>query len=277
LVPCSLCGTEPSPGKTGCRLSHTAIAGSRLGTKVRRFRRIFGLGCFFLLTFIPVALILLLVSDKRDNHFEGELWIPQDSFLAPLSYQSQPSSFLRRVFKGVLKIEVVFSLPFPYNSIGLVLNGMIAMHRSKHTYLIQSACCLLLILLVCGCVGKKPDDEVALIKSTLGKFERGVNQASPTILDSILMDRRPGLSSQLLDSLSQKKKLTAGRIAEKSFVIVKDSAEVRLRLSLEYSAGAGEKETAEKPVLLFLRKKKGQWRISSFGMSPDGKKPEETD
>ncbi len=149
------------------------------------------------------------------------------------------------------------------------------MHRNERTYLIQLAGSLFLILLVCGCVGKKPDDDVALIKNTLGKFERGVNQASPTVLDSIVMDRRPGLSSQLLDSLSLGKTPAGGRIAEKSFVIVKDSAEVKLRLSLEYSAGAGERETAEKPMMLFLRKKKGQWRISRFSMPPDEKKPKE--
>lgn len=151
------------------------------------------------------------------------------------------------------------------------------MYPNKRTYLWQWACSLLLILLVCGCVGKKPDDDVAMIKSTLGGFERGINQTSPTVLDSIVADRTLGISSQLLDSLSLDRKPASGRIAEKSFVIVKDSAEVRLRLTLEYSSDAGERETAEKSIVLFLHKEKGQWRINRFSMLPDWKKPEKAD
>jgi len=146
------------------------------------------------------------------------------------------------------------------------------MGRHEPTYLLRLIPSLLLIPLLCGCVGKRPDDDVVLIKQTLGKFERGINRSSQAVLDSMVLDKKQGLSSQLLDSLSMRKKLVAGRIANKSFVIVGDSAQVELRLSLQYATGAEASDTAEKPVTLFLQKKKGKWRISRFSIPSD--KPE---
>jgi len=148
------------------------------------------------------------------------------------------------------------------------------MHRNKRTYLLRLVFSLLLVSLVCGCVGKKPDDDVALIKGVLGRFERGIARTSQTVLDSIVLDKKQNLSLQFLDSLSLEKKLVTGRIAEKNFTIVKDSAEVKLRLSLEYFTGAEETEVIERAVTLFLQKKKGEWRISRFVMPPDERKPQ---
>ena len=128
-------------------------------------------------------------------------------------------------------------------------------------------------LMICSCVGKKPDDDVALIKQLLAKFERGVNQRSKTVLDSITQDKKQNIASQLLDSLSLGKELEGARITKKSFVIVKDSAEVRLRLGLrlrsEGVSGEGKRGEIEKPIKLFLRKKRGKWRIKSFSMGAD--------
>lgn len=136
-------------------------------------------------------------------------------------------------------------------------------------YVLAAACALLSLLSVWGCVGKRPDDDVALIKQMLAKFERGVDQDSETVLDSIVLDKKLNLSSRLLDSLSLGKELTGGRIDEKRFVILGDSAEVKLRLSLEYSAGGGEVEQMEKPLRLFLRKKRGKWKIQNFAGPSD--------
>ena len=116
--------------------------------------------------------------------------------------------------------------------------------------------------MVCGCVGKKPDDDVALIKQLLAKFERGINQRNEAVLDSITQDKKQPIPSQLLDSLSAMGKLENVQIASKTFVIFKDSAEVRLRLS-------GETEQIEKPLKLFLHKKRGKWKIKSYSMSGD--------
>jgi len=126
-------------------------------------------------------------------------------------------------------------------------------------------------LLICGCVGKKPDDDVALIKQLLAKFERGVNQRSETVLDSITQDKNQNISSQILDSLFLGEKLDGARIAKKSFVIVKDSAEVRLRLGLssEYATDKEKSKQVEKPLKLFLNKKRGKWKIQSFSMQPE--------
>lgn len=134
-------------------------------------------------------------------------------------------------------------------------------------------------LLVCSCVGKRPDDNVAMIKQLLAKFERGVNQKSETVLDSVVQDKKHEISSRFLDSLYQQEDLEGGRIASKSFVIVGDSAEVRLRLSLEYRTDQEEPRQVEKPIKLYLNKKRGKWRIKSFstardeGVRGDGERP----
>lgn len=128
---------------------------------------------------------------------------------------------------------------------------------------------VLAVLLISACVGKRPDDDVALIKQLLAKFERGVNGGNVTVLDSIVLDKKSDISSQLLDSLSFGRKLEGGRIAKKSFVIVGDSAEVRLRLGLEYPTVQGEAEETEKPLRLFLHKRKGRWRIRDFATASE--------
>lgn len=125
------------------------------------------------------------------------------------------------------------------------------------------------VLLLSACVGKRPDDDVALIKQLLAKFERGVNGSNVTVLDSIVLDKKSEISSQLLDSFSLGRKLEGGRIAKKSFVIVGDSAEVKLRLSLEYATVRGEAEQIEKPLRLFLHKRKGKWRIRDFATASE--------
>jgi hypothetical protein len=150
---------------------------------------------------------------------------------------------------------------------------------NRETHLVSALWLLVAGLLVCSCVGKRPDDDVAMIKQLLAKFERGVNQKSETVLDSVVQDKKHEISSRLLDSLYQQGDLEGGRIASKSFVIVGDSAEVRLRLSLEYRTDQEEPRQVEKPIKLYLNKKRGKWRIKSFstardeGVRGDGERP----
>jgi hypothetical protein len=139
----------------------------------------------------------------------------------------------------------------------------------KQRYFFQVAWSSFVALLICGCVGKRPDDDVALIKQLLVQFERGVNQRSETVLDSIMQDKKKDSSSQILDSLSLGQKLKGVRIAKKSFVIVRDSAEVKLRLSSEYATDEEKPNQIEKPLKLFLNKKRGKWKIQSFSMQPE--------
>jgi hypothetical protein len=138
---------------------------------------------------------------------------------------------------------------------------------NKKRYSLKVVWCLFLILLVCGCVGRRPDDDVALIKQLLSRFERGISQTSAVILDSVILGERQNTSSGLLDSLCLGEKLESARIAEKGFVILGDSAEVKLRLSLGYATQAEEPEQIEKPLKLFLRKTKGKWKIQGFSMA----------
>lgn len=139
-----------------------------------------------------------------------------------------------------------------------------AMKRRKAIHTLHCAGVLFLALLVSGCVGKKPDDDVALIKQVLGKLERGLNQRRTVVLDSVTLDEKRPVSSDLLDSLSAGHELQGARIAKKSFTIVGDSAEVRLVLTLQHATDEGQARQTDKPLSLFLNKRKGKWRISGF-------------
>lgn len=149
------------------------------------------------------------------------------------------------------------------------------MNRKRYSFKILLG--LLVLFILCGCVGKKPDDDVALIKQMLAKFERGINQKSTVVLDSIILDRKQNIANLLIDSLSYGIKLDSVRIVSKMFVVVKDSAEVRLklglrlglRLSSRYTIGIEKSEEIEKQIQLFLHKKRGKWRINSFKMEHD--------
>ena len=119
-------------------------------------------------------------------------------------------------------------------------------------------------LLVCSCVGKRPDDDVAIVKQVLAVFERGIDKRNEAVLDSAVLDKKQSISSRLLEELLREGEYEGARIASKSFIIVADSAEVRLTLSLEYRVGQEERQQLEKPLSLYLQKKRGEWRIKSF-------------
>ncbi len=130
--------------------------------------------------------------------------------------------------------------------------------------------CLLGVLLICRCGGKKPDDDVDLIKQVLTKFERGINLQSQVVIDSLLLDKEKNISSQLLDSLSWGGEHIGSYIISKSFIVFKDSAEVRLRLGMRLksvpAAEGNETNEMEKQIKLFLHKKRGNWKIKYFSM-----------
>ena len=130
---------------------------------------------------------------------------------------------------------------------------------------------LLLTILICGCGDKKPDDDVVLIKQALTKFERGINLQNQTVIDSLVLDNKINISSQLLDSLYQGGEFAGAQITSKSFIILKDNAEVRLglRMKSEIALNGKEEGKIEKQIRLFLHKKRGNWKIRTFGMMPD--------
>lgn len=121
-------------------------------------------------------------------------------------------------------------------------------------------------------MGKKPDDDVELIKQVLTGLERGINQKNLAVLDSLLLDKKKNLSYRLLDSLSQEGEYVNSSILSKSFIIHQDSAEVRLILGLKLKSEIIiEKEEIgeiEKQVRLLLNKKRGKWKIRDFKMIP---------
>ena len=140
---------------------------------------------------------------------------------------------------------------------------------NRETHLVSALWLLVAGLLVCSCVGKRPDDDVAMIKQLLAKFERGVDQKSETVLDSVVQDKKGDLSSRFLDNLARQGEFEGARIASKSFVILGDSAEVRLTLSLEYRTNEEEPQRIEEPLKLYLNKKRGKWKIKSFSTARD--------
>ena len=205
---------------------------------------------------------------------------PRDSFLAPLSNQSEPSYFLGKVSERFSKIKVVFYRTSFYNCIGFGFSIITSIKMKRQRYFFKVVWTSFVALMICSCVGKKPDDDVALIKQLLAKFERGVNQRSETVLDSIIQDKKQNMSLRLLDSLYLREELGSARIASKMFVIIRDSAEVRLRLRLglrlglssEYATDEEKPKQIEKQLKLFLNKKRGKWRIKSFSMEADEEK-----
>jgi hypothetical protein len=172
------------------------------------------------------------------------------------------------------KIEFVFCTSSSYNCIGFWLNVIMQTMMRRRGYLFRFAWPFFLALFVCGCVGKMPDDDVALIKVLLARLERGIDQKSTAVLDSITLDKKLNLASRLLDSLSSGGKLQSARIISKMFVVVKDSAEVRLKLGLSIKSGhiaeGQEPGQVEKPLNLWLTKKRGRWKINGFSTASIG-------
>ena len=130
---------------------------------------------------------------------------------------------------------------------------------------------LLLAFLISGCGEKKPVDDIVLIKQFLTKFERGINLQSQAVIDSLLLDKKKNISSELLDSISPGGKYTGFKIISKSFIMFKDSAEVRLGLRSDSIAVGQEVKEIEKRIRLFLCKKRGVWRVQGFSMEQDSK------
>jgi len=207
---------------------------------------------------------------------EGKLWIPHKRIDSKAPYPARVSPLYFRLVV-IFKKKFVFCATSFYNWIGVWIRIITTVMRDREKYFLRVAWVSFLALLICGCVGKKPDDDVALIKQLLAILERGINQRNEAVLDSTIQDKKKDLASQLLDSLSIEGKFESARITSKMFVVVQDSAEVRLRLGLrlglrlsaELVRGEQETKEIEKPVKLFLHKKRGKWKINRFSMEGD--------
>lgn len=130
---------------------------------------------------------------------------------------------------------------------------------------------VLLSLLILGCVGKPPENDVALIKELLVKFERGLKEKNITVLDSVINKKQKNLASKLITDLSIRGEIKNVYIANKRFTIIKDSAKVELKLKMEALKTGEELEEFEKSLNLFLIKKRGKWGIEKYEiMTNDG-------
>jgi hypothetical protein len=129
---------------------------------------------------------------------------------------------------------------------------------------------VLLSLLLLGCVGKPPENDVALIKELLGKFERGLKEKNIAVLDSVISKKQKDLGSKLIMDLSIWGEIKNVYIANKRFTIIKGNATVELKLAIEILKTGEELEKFEKSVNLFLNKKRGKWRIEKYEIMTNG-------
>jgi hypothetical protein len=113
-------------------------------------------------------------------------------------------------------------------------------------------------------VGKPPENDVALIKELLVKFERGLKEKNVTLLDSVINKKQKDLGSKLLTDFSTWGEIENIYIANKRFTIVKDSALVELVLKIPAQKKGEELKELEKPVKLYLNKKRGKWSIKAY-------------
>jgi hypothetical protein len=123
---------------------------------------------------------------------------------------------------------------------------------------------ILLSLSIFYCVGKPPENDVALIKELLVKFERGLKEKNVTLLDSVINKKQKDLGSKLLTDFSTWGEIENIYIANKRFTIVKDSALVELVLKIPAQKKGEELKELEKPVKLYLNKKRGKWSIKAY-------------
>ncbi|MCJ7577044.1 MAG: hypothetical protein MUO91_01185 [candidate division Zixibacteria bacterium] len=128
---------------------------------------------------------------------------------------------------------------------------------------------VLLSFLILHCVGKPPENDVALIKELLGKFERGLQEKNMTVLDSVISKKQKNLGSKLITDLSAWGEIKNVYIANRRFTIIKDSAKVELKLKMEALKSGEELEKFEKSVNLLLNKKRGKWRIEKYEIMTD--------
>ena len=121
-----------------------------------------------------------------------------------------------------------------------------------------------------GCVGKPPENNVALIKELLVKFERGLKEKNIAVLDSVISKKQKDLASKLITDLSARGEIKNVYIANKRFTIIKDSAKVELKLAIEALKSGEELKKFEKSLNLFLNKKRGKWRIEKYEIMTNG-------
>ena len=135
------------------------------------------------------------------------------------------------------------------------------MKELKHLW---SLIIILLSFSIFDCVGKPPENDVALIKELLVKFERGLKEKNVIVLDSVINKKQKDLGSKLIMDLSAWGGIKDVYIANKRFTIVKDSAQVELILKMQAQKSGEELQELEKSVNLYLNKKRGKWRIETY-------------
>jgi hypothetical protein len=125
----------------------------------------------------------------------------------------------------------------------------------------------ILIFFFAGCKQKEKIDEIVPLKGLMGSFEKGVLSQDRVVLDSVYSTKevnRDSLINSLLLEISDLKSsgsTTGGEVRNLQFTRRrfsipegKDSARVELSLG-------GENLKEEKRLEVFLKKRKGEWRI----------------
>jgi len=118
-------------------------------------------------------------------------------------------------------------------------------------------------------VPKPPENDVALIKELLVEFEKGLRDKDVKLLGSVVSKNEDDLASKLITDFSAWGEIKNIYMASKTFTIVGDSAKVELKLKIKAPEEEKESDESEKPVNLFLNKRKGKWRIETYQIMTD--------
>ena len=118
-----------------------------------------------------------------------------------------------------------------------------------------------------SCGLKKPKDEIGPLKTVISRYERGVFTQNKAVLDSVYSRKevkRDSLISSIViqfSSLKTSKGMGDLHFARRRFSVIenKDSANVELILG-------GEKLKEERVLRVYLKKKRGEWKVVGQSM-----------
>jgi hypothetical protein len=143
-------------------------------------------------------------------------------------------------------------------------NGKGTSPRHYSPQLLKLVILFILVIFFLNCGLKRPTDEIGPIKEVISRFERGVINENRAVLDSVYSKKdinRDSLISSLFQKLSPIKSKGSFSFLRRKFSVIEDKKTATAEL---FIGGVEQKE--EKVLEIFLKKKKGEWRIIGQGL-----------
>jgi hypothetical protein len=116
-----------------------------------------------------------------------------------------------------------------------------------------------LVLFFFNCGLKRPADEIGPLKEVISRFERGVLDENRAVLDSVYSEKeinRDSLISSLFLKLSPLKSKGSFSFLRRKFSVIEAKKTATAALFI-----GGAEQNEEKVLEIFLKKKKGEWKI----------------